>query len=272
MHRQHPKSLQTPEIARLKEQIGRIEAGRRKELDPAPVSSGCQPLDRLLPGGGLQRGTLVEWLAQGEGTGATTLAMLAAREAARPGGSVVVLDGLGEFYPPAAVRLGIAPEQLLVVRTSDAADHAWALDQVLRCPAVAATVARPEELGRPLDGRTFRRLQLAAEQSGGLGLLLREAAVRAEPSWADVRLLVTPLSLARGDEGAATEPPVSPQPASPEGRGIRVELLRCRGGSGGQSVTVEWDDETRTVCLAAQLADPAVRGRAAGAYGCRHGQ
>jgi len=247
MHCQHPKADQAEQIARLQEQIDRLETGRRAALDPAPVASGCGPLDRLLPGRGLRRGTLVEWLAEGEGTGAATLAMLAAREAARERGAVVVLDGRGEFYPPAALRLGIEREQLVVVRTANQADHGWALDQVLRCPGVAAAVAHPEELGGRLDGRSFRRLQLAAEQSGGLGLLLREAAARSEPSWADVRLLVTPWPNARG------------------GRGIRIELLRCRGTAGGQSVDVEWDDETCTVCLAAQLADPASYGRAAGA-------
>jgi hypothetical protein len=39
------------------------------------------------------------------------LALLAAREICRRGGLLVVLDRRGEFYPPAAVRLGIEPEQ-----------------------------------------------------------------------------------------------------------------------------------------------------------------
>ena len=81
-----------------------------------------------------------------------------------------------------------------------------------------------------LDGRTFRRLQLAAEQGGGLGLLIRPATVRGEPSWADVRLLIEPL---RGTRET--------------GRLLRVVLLRCRGGDplrgGGQTVEVEIDDE-----------------------------
>jgi hypothetical protein len=143
----------------------------------------------------------------------------------------VVLDRRGEFYPPAAVRLGIEPEQLLVVRVESAADHDWAMDQVLRSPAVAAVVAWPEKL----DGHTFRRWQLAVEQGGGLGLLLRPAAARADPSWADVRLLVEPQGDRRGGN-----------------RRLRISVLRCRGGIGGRSVEVELDEETYRVRPAAE--------------------
>jgi len=114
------------------------------------------------------------------------------REAGRHGGALVVLDRRGELFPPAVVRLGIEPEQLVVVHAESAADNDWAMDQVLRSPAVAAVAVWPEKL----DGRTFRRWQLAVEEGGGLGLLLRPASARSDPSWADVRLLVEPLPAA----------------------------------------------------------------------------
>ena len=123
-----------------------------------------------------------------EGGGAGTLALLAARQACRDGGALVVLDGRGDFCPPAAVRLGIGPERLVVIHPQNAADHHWAMNQALRCPAVAAVLAWP----KTIDDRTFRRWQLAAEEGGCLGLLVRPEAARAEPSWADVRLLVEP--------------------------------------------------------------------------------
>ncbi len=164
-------------VQTLRRQIARIETLRRRPDEP-PVSSGCPPLDGILPEGGFHRGTLTEWLADGDGAGATTLAVLAAREACRQGGTLVVVDADGGFYPPAAVRLGIAPGQLLVVRAEQRADHDWALDQALRCPAVAAVLAWPESPAGRLDDRTFRRLQLAAEAGGSLGLLVRPAESR----------------------------------------------------------------------------------------------
>jgi hypothetical protein len=231
-------------VEALRREIAKWEGARRLDQE-APVSSGAAAIDRLLPAGGFHRGTLVEWLAAGDGSGVESLALVAAREACRDGGALVVLDRAGDFYPPAAVRLGIEPQGLIVVRVANEADHAWATDQVLRCPAVAAVVAWPERL----EAKTFRRLQLAAEQGGSLGLLIRPERVRHEPSWADVRLLIEPLP---------TSSPVGD-------RRLKVQLLRSRGGASGGSVEVEIGDETRTVHLAPQLAAAADHRRAAGA-------
>jgi hypothetical protein len=274
-------------VEALRRQIAHWEGPRGPQ--EVPVSSGWGDLDCLLPGGGFHRGTLVEWLAPGDGCGEASLALVAAREACRQGGALVVLDRAGEFYPPAAIRLGIEPQGLVVVRAANEADHAWALDQALRCPAVAAVVAWPERLA----AKTFRRLQLAAEQGGSLGLLIRPPRVRHEPSWADVRLWIeplSPLSFGRGaggegshfGRGAGGEETHGDCPdfrgevrengtvpfASPErtmDRRLKVQLLRGRGGASGGSVEVEISHETHPVHLDSQLAAPADRRRTAGA-------
>jgi len=232
-------------VEALREQMTRLETARRTGDDEAVVPSGCQALDRLLPDRGFRRGTLVEWLAAGEGSGRETLALGTAREACREGGAVVLLDQAGQFYPPAAIRLGIPLEQMIVVRARGEADNAWALDQSLRCPAVAAAVAWPEKL----DGHAFRRLQLAVEQGGGLGLLMRPQRARHEPSWAEVRLWIEPLSSA----------------APRAGRRLKIQVLRSRDRLGGGSVEVEIDHETHLVHPARPLAHPTDPRRAAGA-------
>lgn len=242
MHSQHPKAAQ---IEALRRRIAQLEGTPPGNHHPA-VSSGCGPLDRVLPGRGFRGGTLVEWLASGEGSGAVTLALGAARAAACHGGALVVLDGSREFYPPAAARLGIELDRLIVVHAPGAADQAWALDQALRCPGVAAALAWVERL----EGRAFRRLQLAAEQGGGLGLLIRPEAARHEPSWADVRLRIEPLP---------------GQPRQSSRRRLRIQMLRCRGAVGGRSVEVEIDEEADTVHLAPRMAVAADPRRAAGA-------
>jgi hypothetical protein len=88
----------------LREEIARLEEARRPASE-AVVSSGFGPLDQLLPARGFHRGTLVEWLASGDGSGVESMAVSAAREACREGGALVVFDPTREFYPPAAVRL-----------------------------------------------------------------------------------------------------------------------------------------------------------------------
>ncbi len=223
------------QIDALRRQISRLEL-RRPPDDASTISSGFGPLDRLLPGGGVARGTLIEWLAEGHGSGVEALAWRMARAACRSDGAVVVLDRDRDFYPPAAVRLGIDPRQLIVIQAAEKADHDWALDQALRCPGVDVVWARPDGPREKLDGRTFRRLQLAAEGSGCIGVLIREASMQTEPSWAELRLLVEPLSEEHPRSGS---------------RRVRIRLLRCRGAVEGRSVDVEIDDETHAVHLVA---------------------
>ena len=263
-----------------------VDVDDRIDTDDAVVSSGCAGLDRLLRWRGFRRGSLVEWLADGEGSGAATLAMISARLACdktetREAKALVVVDRRSAFYPPGAVNLGIELQRLIVVQPANKADNDWALDQALRCLGVGAVLTWQ----RKLAGRTFRRLQLAAEQSGVLGLLIRPATARSEPSWAGVRLLVEPLTVgwlaaerseapgccSLGHRCAMPQPPEGQPPeGQPHGgqpggktsgvgrsrntRRLRIHLLRCRGGTSGQSIDVEINDETHTVHLLAERA------------------
>jgi protein ImuA len=287
-------------VQRLTAEVRRIE-GLHHSLSGEVLTTGCVALDRLLPSAGLRRGTLVEWLAEGAGSGAALLALIAAREACRQGGMLAVLDSQRSFYPPAAVGLHIDLEKLLIVRPPNRRDDSWALDQLLRSRAIAAVMAWPGDW----DEHTFRRLQLAVEAGQGLGLLLRPDSIRREPSWAELRLRVEPLPL-------GTPPLVAPLPTMPDmplkqrtgsapthsvdgevlrrgatvplfeqavqarrrGRRWRLEIARIRGGPAGGSLEVELDEpsgtlyETRTtdpVHLASRLAARAPGRRSRGA-------
>lgn len=220
-------------VAELRERLRGLE-GTHRTAENLQYSTGCNSLDRLLPAGGLVRGALVEWLAAGEGSGAARLALTAACQACRDHGPLIVIDGEGSFYPPAAVAAGIAAERLFVVRAPQSRDEAWALDQTLRSAGVGAVFCSSPRL----LSSTLRRLQLAAESSGAAGMLVRPAAVRDEPCWAEARLLVQPLA------GAG-------------GRRLRVELVRARAATAGESVELEFDDETGALHLVAELAPAA---------------
>ena len=219
--------IAVPEIVeKLRGRIRSVEKPRRGPGE-ALLSTGWPPLDRLLPGGGLRRGSLVEWLAPEPGSGAALLAWQAAQQAAQQGGAIVVLDRRREVYPPALAAWGVALERVIFVQPENARDEGWAWDQALRCPGVAAVWGWVERV----DDSLFRRWQLSAEASGCLGLLLRPGAARTGPTWADVRWWV------------------EPQAATADRR-LRVELLRCRpAGSGSVELVLdEWSG---------QLGDPA---------------
>jgi len=177
------------------------------------LSTGYKVLDRLLPYGGYQPGTLVEWLSPALGSAAGTLALVSARQAAAAGGALVVIDEGGDFYPPAAAGLGVDLGRTIVVRVSQRRDAIWAIDQALRCRGVAAVLAWTAVS----DSRTWRRWQLAAEEGGSLGLLLRACDVRGAPAWAEVRWWVEGLAPRNEEERIGADR-----------RRVRVELARCR--------------------------------------------
>ena len=134
-------------------------------------------------------------------------------------------------------------------------DLMWAIDQSLRSSAVAAVWGNLDRI----DDSDARRLQLAAETGGTLGLFLRPPQAIREPSWAEVRMHV------RGSASA--------QQAS-SSRRLSLRVLRVRDGRPGQQIMLEIDQQTgnirqvtqrdrttSTQRLAAELARPAVANR-----------
>ena len=225
------------------------------------ITSGFDALDDLLPSGGFLPGQLVEWLVESPGSGGSTLALTVARAAIQPSQKTLIVvdrpesrDHGAAFYPPAAAGLGISLRQLIILRPHTVADEMWALDQVFRCPCVGAVWAWLPQL----NDRNFRRLQLAAEEGGGLGLLMRPARLRGQPTWADIQLLVetrpSPESIAPLSANTANQPVTNHNPRDsrlPTGDSRRrrwlVTLLRCRGGTAGEHQLLELDETNGTL-------------------------
>jgi len=227
----------------LRERLRQIDCSRVPAPESGALSStGIAALDGLLPSSAFRAGMIVEWVMEGPGSGAARLALPMAIEALQSGGALVVIDDRHEFYPPAALRLGIDLDRTIVVRPRNRQETVWTFEQALRCTGVAATLGWIDTL----PDRVFRRLQLAAEHGAGLGLFLRPAAARREPTWADIRWLVQPVP---GNVSS--------------GRRLRVELLHCRGGTGGGALPLEISDETGAVLMVPPLAAPASVPRAA---------
>jgi protein ImuA len=257
-----PVSARQSLVAQLQHRVERLEGQKPPGEEPL-VSTGSPALDQLLPGGGLKRGSLVEYLSPAAGSGAGTLALAAAREACRHEEgqrALVVVDQSRTFYPPAAAAWGLDLSQTILLHPADSAAELWALDQALRCPGVGAVYAT---CGR-LDVRDFRRLQLAAESGGTLGVLVRPARFRGQPTWADVRW-----EIRTKDEGRRSALGHWSLVIRHSWR-LSVQLLRCRGGPAEQIVELELGEATRTwqaagkshaaahpVPAPAQLADPA---------------
>ncbi len=217
----------------LREQVRRIETAERP--NGQSVSLGCPALDALLPQRGVARGTIHEWLAPRGGSGAEILSLIAAREACRDGGALAVIDSIGCFYPPAAALWGIGLENTIVIRPESRRDAAWAIDQALRCSAVAAVWGFVDLIGE----RWLRRFQLSAEQSGCLGLFVRPTSATGKPTWSESQWLCRGVARKLNRAG--------------EDRLVQVRLLRLRGGAAGANVTLRIDFQTGSVQLARRI-------------------
>jgi hypothetical protein len=187
------------------------------------VSTGFRGLDGTLPAGGFRRGTLVEWLAAEPGAGTTLCALRAAREAMAGERPLVVVDADGTFHPPGLGSL-VDWARVLLVRCGSLDEARWATDQALRTSGVGAVLLRCDRE----DERRLRRWQLAVEQSGAVGLLVRMLTRQPEACFSDVRLQATPLSTVGR-------------------RSLRLEVLRSRQGGNGAVIDVRLDDDANSL-------------------------
>jgi protein ImuA len=227
----------TPDVLQgLADRIRAIEVTARSAGRPA-LAAKLPLLDVLLEGTVLVAGSLIELLAATAGAGAWSLALVWARHACAERQALVLVDARGWFYPPGAAALGVDLDHVILVRPTSRPDCHAALDQSLRCAAVGAVVGWCDRL----IAAEAQRLKLAAEAGGGLGLILRPLGAARGPSFADLRVQVSPL--------------ISTEAV----RRVRLEVVRWRGGKEGQSLDVEIDDETGLVRVSAGLA-PAAAG------------
>ncbi len=241
-------------LQQLREQLERWKqagsaAPRRAPCDASGRDS--DGLSRLLSWMELRPGMLVEWLSDGPGSGVEWLSLVAAlrwlQEEASPG-VMVLVDESDCFHPPPVWALGLSSEQLLLIRPETARDALWAVEQALRCRMVSLTLwweggrhRRSPTRGNGPNDRVLRRWQLAAEQNGGMGFLVRSSRASPAAGWTDIRLRVRPAAVT----GRFSK------------RRLRVEVLRRRGGFGREALELDVDDETGDVRLVAELASAA---------------
>lgn len=249
-------------VEKLSREVRKLEASGRSHVTEKVISTGCTELDQCLPNQGYVAGSIVEYLRTAPACGASYLAYAAAASALKQlGGFLVIVDTQHTVYPPALATHGIDLKQVVLVRPDSRADAIWAVDQALRTPAVAAVIADIEKI----DDRAARRLQLAAETGNGLGLLLRSAAARRYPSWAEIQWLVHSVA-----PSMLTDKQTELNAA---GRNLIVQLHRNRGGNAGATVRLQIDslyggiqqspmrernrhEQAATMHLASELASP----------------
>lgn len=173
-------------LARLIEQ-GQLWRGQAplQLTDVAVESSGYPELDLLLPGGGWQRGQLVELICSGEGQGELRLLWPLLRRIRARDQLVLWVDPPHVPYPLTLQRAGVYLPAQRVVRTGSLKERLWVLEQALKsgcCPLVLSW------LDAQVKTTALRRLQLAAAEGEALGWMFRPEGVSGQSSPAAYRM------------------------------------------------------------------------------------
>lgn len=159
--------------------------------------------------------------------------------AGRHGQAIFLIGGPGPAAFPVLpcaeglAALGLAPEQLVIVRTASELDLLRAGLEAARCPGVGTVLLQTQGRLARYDLTTSRRLALAAEQDGK-GVIVLRGDAPPRPSAARTRWAIT------------SAPSTALEANAPGWPAIEAELLRQRGGMGGLRWRLEWNAEHGT--------------------------
>jgi protein ImuA len=157
-------------IARLRHQLDPLQ-GVKTTLNGIDVVMVPGPQKIAFPNGLLSFGAVHEFVCNGAAEAAATSGFIAAVMATlmKNGGVIIWISAQRNLFPPGLVNFGVPPENIIFLDLQKTKDLLWALEETLKCSSVAVVVGEIPEL----SFTSSRRLQLAVEQSGAMGFILR---------------------------------------------------------------------------------------------------
>jgi protein ImuA len=197
---------------------------------------GIREIDKALPGGGLALGSLHEVAGGGNGAiDGAAASLFAAGVAARTRGKVLWCMTRPDLFAPAIAQAGLSQDRVVYVEAGDEKSILACFEEGLRHRGLGAVVAEVARLSMPAS----RRLQLAAETSGAIGIAIRrwrrqaDAADFGQPTASVTRWRISVL-------------PSAPLPVPGVGRARwQLELIRCRGADAADFEVEACDDKGR---------------------------
>lgn len=179
----------------------------RPGYEPPPgsgtLSTGFTALDQALPGGGWPMGTLTEITHPAVGVGEMRLLLPALAALSQGDGWVALVAPPRIPYAPALHAAGVNLSRVLLIHPREHEDTLWSMEQTLRSGNCSAVLAWPHRT----HPHRLRRLQLAAEDSGGWCVLFPGEGRSARMPASTLRIRVEPRE-----------------------QGLVAEILKCRGG------------------------------------------
>mgnify|MGYP000241007989 CR=1 FL=1 len=198
------------------------------------IATGFPGLDRELHDGGWPEAASTELLTEQTGIGELRLLLPALRRKLVQKPLLAFLAPPHLPYAPALMAEDIDPQNILVVRPRSTREWLWSADQILRSGACGALISWACQTA--LGDRDLRMLQQAAHQGDCWHALFRHSREALHSSPSALRLTLVP------DQE-------NPQRLS-------VNILKQRGGWGGQCVTIALGHEAQRHPLQAPEALP----------------
>jgi protein ImuA len=237
--------MPTSALDALRRRLHALDGGARWRRAVLPF--GVAAIDERLPDGGLALGALHE--VSGGGNAAVdgaAAALFAAGIAARTRGRVLWCVTRPDLFAPALAQAGLPSDRVIYVEAEDEKTLLACFEEGLRAHGgnhsrnslgVSGLGAVVAEVTR-LSMTASRRLQLAAEGSGAVGIAIRRLPAfhrtyASQPSCQPLGAAVQ--STAAVTRWRVSALPSAPLPAPGVGRPRwRLELVRCRGGESAE--------------------------------------
>ncbi|MDW5312964.1 ImuA family protein [Rhizobium sp. PL01] len=221
-------------IAELRDRIASLRGSAARQAGCLPF--GIAEIDDRLPGGGLAYGALHEFAGGGAGTvDGAAAALFVAGVAARTKGKIVWCLTRPDLFFPSLAQVGLNANRVIFVESDKEEDLLANMEEALSYGGLGAVVG---EIVR-LPMVASRRLQLAAEKSGTLAMIVRrwrrqtEANDFGQPTASTTRWRVSVM-------------PSEELPVPGVGRGQwLLELMRSRAGECAEFLVGACDDKGR---------------------------
>jgi len=153
---------------------------------------GLGAIEYAFPNTVFPTGALHEMLYTGNEAFSATGGFIAAvlNKLVKTNGTCLWLGSAVNIFPPALAAFGIAAERIIFVTPQKEKDLLWLMEEALKCEGLTAVVGEIKNI----DFKASRRLQLAVEQSGVTGFVLRNSAGRVNTIACIARWKITPLA------------------------------------------------------------------------------
>jgi protein ImuA len=208
-------------IRQLQQEILHLSGYRPALIDQANPALG--PINQAFPGQRFPTGAVHEFLCSNAESVSASSGFIAGilSTLMQKGGTSIWINSV--IFPPALKSFGIEPDKILFINLKKSKEILWVMEEALRCDGLSAVICEIKEIGFTES----RRLQLAVEQSGVTGFVLK-AGLKNKLSSSVARWRIGHLP---SDKTTGLPGPGFPR--------WQVELLKIRNGQPG-NWQIEW--------------------------------